>query len=301
MGEEACPPKKIKLSWSKLKNWETCHKRVQLQSEGKKSPIINGRGFLPGTLADRAMRMWLEEGKFDHGGMEKFIPQIWEEHTGKNAEYRIEWKGDVTEDQKAVLKRVRDCLQILEPILMEKVVPFAFKPEYRFTSVVGVPGLNGETVNIEIFGAVDVAVQMSPERYGLYDLKITDNADYIRSTLAQLVFYDLAFRGFTGITPVEHAFWAPLLPISEKKKSPAVIPLTVTNNERMQMISRIIKFCHGVWRNEWELTPDTNQCFNCPVKHACPRWTSPITKDEQGRNRTSFSRAKFDTMSVDES
>lgn len=280
-------PQKIKLSWSKLKAYEACHKRSQLLSQGKKSKVIDGRGFLPGNLADSAMRIWLTRREFDAGGMQRLIPELWEQWTGPDAEYRIDWKGDPRKDQVAVVKQVVAAVNILEPILFEKVVPYAFKPEFRFTSTVGVPGLDGTSVNIELFGAVDVAVRISEGSYGLYDLKISERAEYLRSTLGQLIFYDLAFRGHTGLHPVEHEFWAPMLPL-QAKPQPAVIALDVTNDHRMQMISRVIDYCHGVWRGDWSLTPDVNECYYCPVKHACPRWVNPITKDEQGKNRMSF-------------
>ena len=288
-------PKKITLSWSKLKAYEACHKRSQLLQQGKKSKIIDGRGFLPGNLADSAMRTWLTRGEFDAGGMQRLIPELWESWTGPEAEYRIDWKGDPRKDQVAVVKQVVSAVNILEPILMEKVVPYSFKPEYRFTSTVGVPGLDGESVNIELFGAVDVAVCIDEGRYGIYDLKISERADYLRSTLGQLIFYDLAFKGHTGLNPVEHEFWAPMLPLQDKPK-PAVIALDVTNEHRMQMISRIIDYCHGVWAGDWALTPDVNECYYCPVKHACPRWVNPVTKDEQGKNRMSFYTPDHEVM-----
>lgn len=282
-------PKKIRLSWSKLKAYEACHKRSQLISEGKKSKIIDGRGFLPGNLADSAMRIWLLRGQFDPGGMKRLLPDLWAQWTGPDAEYRIDWKGDPRKDQVGVLEQVVASVEILEPILMDKVVPFApaYKPEFRFTSAVFIPGLDGEPVNIELFGAVDVATRRAEAKYGIYDLKISERASYLRSTLGQLIFYDLAFKAHTGFYPVEHEFWAPMLPLQDKPQ-PAIIPLHVTNEHRAQMISRIIDYCHGVWRGDWALTPDINECYYCPVKHACPRWVNPLTKDDQGKNRMSF-------------
>jgi hypothetical protein len=286
-------PKKIKLSWSKLKNYETCHHRSRLLSQGHKSPITDGRNFLPGNLADRCMRAYLSEGLFEPGGMEKFLEPMWAEHTGPDAEYRIKWRGNAREDKKRVVTQVLDALRVLEPILITKVAPYAYKPEYRFTSTLGIKDLEGRTAHIELFGAVDVAVYFGAGRYGLFDLKITEREQYIRSTLAQLTFYNIAFRGWTGIHPVEHAFWTPLL------KQP-VIPLDVTDTERWQMYSRIMSYCQGVWAGRWELTADESNCFNCPTRHACPRFVTPIQKDQQGRNRVGFSRADFDLMEVAE-
>jgi hypothetical protein len=286
-------PRKVKLSWSRLKNYETCHKRAQLLTKGKKSVVINGRDFLPGTLADRAMRAWLEEGVFETGGMEKFLDQLWRDHTGPEAEYTIKWKGNPREDKARVITNVRRGLARLEPILLEKVAPYPFKPEYRFTATLGLKDPWGATQHIEMFGAVDVAVLYPDGHYGLFDLKMTENGDYIRSTLAQLTFYNLAFRGWTGVIPTEHAFWVPLI-------DPSVIPLDVTDDERRAMIARIIAYCHGVWTDRAELTADESACFNCPTKHACPRFVQPIQKDAQGRNRVAFARSGFDLMTTPE-
>lgn len=282
-------PRKIRLSWSRLKAYEACRQRVHLQMRGVRTATLDGRVFLPGTLADRAMRLWLEQGTFEHRGMHTFLEQLWAEHTGPDAEYQIKWRGSPTDDKRSVLANVTRALDVLEPILLEKVAPYAFKPEYRFTATLGMKDPWDQTQHIEMFGAVDVAVHMGDGRYALYDLKITENDTYIRSTLAQLTFYDLAFRGWTGTHPVEHAFWTPLLP-------QPVVPLDVTEVERRQMYGRIMSYCHGVWTNQWQLTGNTSECFNCPTKVACPRYVTPIDKDAQGRNRTTFSRAEFDVM-----
>lgn len=281
-------PKKMRVSWSRLKNWEACHHRTKLLIEKNRSKVIDGRVFLPGTLADRAMRAWLNNGKltgkFEPGGMEEYLEGLWDDHTGVGAEYTIKWKGDIRKDKKVVLDKVLTCLRALEPILFEKVVPFPFQPEYRFTSTLGLKNSLGETVHVEVFGAVDVAVNYGEEAgYGLFDLKLTEDKAYIESTLGQLIFYAIAFRGHTGVWPKEFAFWAPLM-------TPKIFPIDVTQDDIRYMQSRIISYCHGVWAENWELTADETECFRCPTKHACPRWRNPIEKDEQGRNRLSFDR-----------
>lgn len=297
---DEAPPVKIDLSWSKLKTYEACRQRTRLLMQKKRSPIVDGRNFLPGTLADRCMRRWLEEGTFEPGGMHKFLDEEWATHTGKDSEYKIKWRNNPAKDQQYVIDTVRRGLDNLEPILLDKVEPaLAYIPEFRFKSIVAIPDLWGGKTEISIMGAVDVAVLLSKNEddsgnYGLYDLKITENDDYIRSTLAQLTFYDLAFQGWTGVQPVEHAFWTPLL--QEK-----VISVDVTRQERIQMWSRIINYCHNVWAGNWQLTSDKNECYNCPVKHACPRFHQPTTKDDQGRNRVSFERPKFEVMGEDDS
>lgn len=280
-------PKPIKVSWSRIKNFEACHQRTKLLIDGNKSKVIDGRAFLPGTLADRAMRMWLEQGKitqkWEPGSMVTYLDSLWEDHVGEGAEYTIKWKGDAKKDKKKVLTQVTDALTRLEPILFEKVVPFPYQPEYRFTSTMGIKDLSGQTVHVEIFGAVDVAVLYPNDNYGLFDLKLTENKAYIESCLGQLVFYSIAFRGWTGVWPKEFALWSPLM-------NPAVIPLVLTQEDIRYMQSRIMAYCQGIWREDWSLTRDESNCYNCITKHACPRWKNPVQVDEQGRNRLSFSR-----------
>lgn len=282
-------PKRIRLSWSKLKTWEQCHKRAKLYSQGKRHKSFNGRAFLPGTIADRCMRRWLEAGLEDRsalkpGGMLSYIEEEFYSHTmGPNAQYSIKWRGDPIKDQESVIIDVRDTLNRLEPILLAKVVPFDYQPEYRFVSVVGIPGPDEEPTQIEILGAVDVAVCMGEGRYGLYDLKLTRNDEYIRSTLGQLTFYDLAFHGWTGYQPVEHQFWAPLT-------KEVVIGTDVTADERNAMVQRIIRYCNGLWAGDDAMTEDRDECFHCQVKHACPRFVPRISSDQQGRHRIAFSQ-----------
>jgi hypothetical protein len=286
-------PRRLRVSWSALKRWEACHQRQKLYAEGKRSRIYDGRAFLPGTLADRCMRRWLEAGLEDRanlqpGGMLEYLEEEWATHTGPQAEYPIRWRGDPRQDKREVIYAISDALRKLEPILMDKVLPYDYRPEYRFVSVVGIPGTTEmeETVQIEIIGAVDVAVCMGPGRYGLYDLKLTRSDDYIRSTLAQLTFYDLAFHGWIGHQPTEHQFWAPLT-------QEVIIGTDITAAERAAMVSRIIQYAHGVWLGNWTLTTNKDQeCFHCPVKHACPRFVPRISVDQQGRNRIAFTNWK---------
>lgn len=291
----ATAPKPLRVSWSRIKNWEACHHRTKLMTEGKKSKVIDGRNYLPGTLADRAMRAWLEKGRvtgdWPVGGMEEYLEGLWEEHTSPGGQYQIQWRGDVRKDKRAVLERVQKSLRLLEPILFEKVVPYPYQPEYRFTATMGVKDLRGETAHVEVYGAVDVAVNYGDGGYGLFDLKVTESREYINETLAQLIFYAIAFRGWTGVWPTQFAFWAPLM---EER----VVSLTPTDQDLRYMQSRIVAYCQGVWAEDWSLTPDESNCWNCPTKHACPRWRNPITVDEQGRNRLSFDRPTFAVAEV---
>lgn len=280
-------PRRMRVSWSKLKNWETCHQRSKLYSQGKRRKAANGRAFLPGTIADRCMRRLLEDGLEDRsvlapGGLLRYLEEEFYTNTASGGQYSIAWRGDPVKDQQEVINDVKLALTKLEPVLIKKVFPYAYQPEYRFLSVVTIPGPDGEPVEIELLGAVDVAVCRGDDWYGLYDLKITRADEYIKSTLGQLTFYDLAFQAWMGRRPVEHQFWAPLT-------KEGIIPTDVTAAERTDMLQRIIDFCHGVWSGDDALAETEDDCFFCQVKHACPRFAPRITADQQGRNRVAFS------------
>jgi hypothetical protein len=292
----ATAPKPLRVSWSRIKNWEACGMRSKLMTEGKQSKVIDGRAFLPGTLADNAMRAWLNNGlltgKWEPGGMEDYLEGLWDDYTSPSAQYSIQWRGNPNDDKRAVLKKVQTALRRIEPILFEKVVPYPYQPEYRFTATMGIKDLQGQTVHVEVYGAVDVAVNYGEDGYGLFDLKVTESQAYIDTTLAQLIFYALAFRGWTGVWPSQYAFWVPLMEQS-------VVNLVPTPEDIRYMQSRIVAYCQGVWAQDWTLTADESNCWNCPTKHACPRWRNPIQQDDQGRNRLSFDRPKFAVESVE--
>jgi len=279
----AAQPQFKRLSWSRLKAFKACKRQAHLLTAGKKSPLVDIRAFLPGKIADLAMRQWLEEGQFNPGGMRALVPEIFESAIAPEAEGVVRWKGNVVDDQKAVLQTIYEAVDALEPILFEKVVPYDFRPEFRVNAPITIPGLDGEPIVVELMLAADVAVCRGEYWYGIYDLKLTRGGGYIDSTLGQLIFYDLVFRAWTGFYPKEHEFWAPLLP--EK-----IIPLHVTPEDRQYMVADIVECFHGIWRGEADLTDDDRTCYFCPVKHACPKFVTPITKDAQGKNRVSFSR-----------
>lgn len=254
-------------------------------NQGFKTPKVDVRNFLPGKIADMAMRRWLEDGRLESGGMLELVPQIFVEMTSPEAEGVVRWRNNPREDQKNVLLMVKEAVENLEPILLDKVAPYDYRPEFRVNAPIRIPGLDGEPVDVELVLAVDVATCRAEYEYGLYDLKVTRGGGYMESTLGQLIFYDIAFRAWTGFHPVEHEFWSPLM----KQK---IWTMNVTTEDRQAMISDIVSCFHGMWRGEDELTDDKNECYNCPVKHACPRFVTPITKDQQGRNRVSFIREK---------
>lgn len=224
------------------------------------------------------MRKWLEAGDFDVP-IEHYLPEVWENNTGSDAQYRIKWK--TPQDKQEVVDLVRQVLARLEVKLRADVLPYRYEPELRFTSSVGVPAPNGETIFVEMYGAIDIAVLYPDDTVGVFDLKVSKDSSYIRSCVDQLVFYDLCLRNWLGVKPVKHGFYAPLL-------TDPYVGLDVTDEDRARVVSDVTTFAHTVWGNTWALTENRNHCFNCEVKHACPRFRSPLSVEQQNANLRAF-------------
>ena len=278
----------LRVSWSMLATYEECHHKAKHYMAGRRSPVADGRIFLPGTLADRAMRRWLEEPDPQPGGMLKYIDELFEEHTSPaTAQYKIKWRGDPVKDRQAVFMTVREGLEKLEPILQELVLPYDYQPELRFTTTIGIPGLQQAVVPITMVGGIDLVVRDVEGNFRLHDLKLTRNDAYVRGkTMAQLTFYSIAFAALMGLPdqPKQTSFITPLC----KEK---VVPVYVGVEERRVMMARIVSFAHGVWRKEWKPTEKMAPCGHCDVKHACDKFNLPAVKDAQGRARVSFEEA----------
>lgn len=303
-------PYGITLSWSRLSSWHQCKRRIRLTFEGKKQKFVNARNFLTGNLVDYTMREALtyyaqrdSEGRLIALSKDDFmspLPDKWNliiNNPEKNTVY--DWKGDMQEDQRRILLKATEALDRLYPIVIDNIMGRRFIPEFRPQTMpaIGIPGLDGETVYIRLFLAVDMAIQVEEDptnpngglgKWGLFDLKTTETEDYLTKTLPQLVFYDLAFHAATGSYPSQHALWAPLVDEPIKK-------VTVTDEHRRQVRDWIISYCHSVWASEDDLTDDPTNCYNCPTKLACPKFVHPVTRDEQGITRVSFG-AKGDGM-----
>lgn len=298
-------PKPIVLSWSRLKDWGACRQRVKLIHEGKRSTISNARNALAGNLTDHCMREALENApKDDQGRLQEItreqllapLQSKWEEEI-KPDNRVLKWSGpDPREDQKKILNKAVKALEELEPILQDNILGRRFIPEFRPSEmpVVGIPGPDGETEYIRLFLAVDIAVQLEegdPDdpydigKWGLYDLKTTESEEYLTTTLPQLVFYDIGFHALTGTYAVDHALWAPLV------TGTPIRTLKVGNEDRRDILTNIIGYCHGVWAGDDSFTDNPEkECYSCITRSACPRIVQPMSRDEQGIRRITFGK-----------
>jgi hypothetical protein len=288
----------LRVSWSALKRWEGCHLRNQLTHEGNRAEVRDGRVFLPGTLADRAMRKFLEmQTGHQQGQMAEFVDQIWDEHAVNSTEYKIKWRGDPRVDQAKVRNFAKLVVNNLEPFLFEKVLPHEYWPELRFSVSIRLPDLDGLKHEVTLVGGIDIAVLELPgrDRAMLYDLKATENEAYIRSIMGQLIFYGIAWS-ILREQPHEQigaAYLAPAMPI-------AYHPLEVTIDDRRDMLARIVRYCQAQWSSprserrsgavdkEGEPVDPDKECWSCDVLHACPVRRGKVVTDDKGRHRASI-------------
>jgi hypothetical protein len=287
----------LRVSWSALKRWEGCHLRDQLHRQGKRAEVIDGRVFLPGTLADRAMRKFLEQDDGHRiGQMAQFVDDLWDEHAVHSNEYKIKWRGDPRVDQAKVRAFAKLVVTNLEPFLFARVLPHEWQPELRFAVPVRLPDLQGDRREVLLIGGMDIAVLELPNRTQawLYDLKATENESYIRLTLGQLIFYSVCWSIMRD-HPHELIGAAYLAPACKVQYH----PLLVSTDDRRQMLARIVRYCQYRW-NETGVAPAVDasksavteeECWRCEVKHACPHRTGQPVTDANGRHRVSFTDA----------
>lgn len=265
----------LKVSWSGLRRYESCAQRHKLVISGKSATVRNGRDFLPGTVADRVMRAWLSQDEQKPGEMVEMVQPYFDRYADEDSEYVIRWRGK--NDRAVTANLVREAVRQLEPILFKLVVPHEYEPEFRFDVPISIPYLDGHMTSIGLIGGIDLAVVDKPPDVALYDLKITKNPQYVRKTLGQAIFYDIAFGHWYGRNPRSFDFIMPLC-------SPMLVPVHVTEDDRRQMMARVIKMAHGMWRKEWE-TNRGSQCRYCEVKPACPEFVNRVRVDARGQRR----------------
>lgn len=280
------PPNPVIISWSSLKRWENCpqHQLRTIKKETRQND--KGRIFLPGTVCDLTQRRWLESSNPQKGEMEQMVEDVFNGVLAKG-EHIIQWKGNPTKDKEEVKRFCRETVKNLEPWLIENVLPYEYQPEVKFRAHMEIPYIcEGMRAPVKMIGGIDLVVRREDGRFRLYDLKITKDASYIRMTLAQLTFYDLAWGVIQGDFNLgeEWGFVVPALP-------EMLIPVTVDHEDRRVMMSRIVKYAHGVWSDEWKPKADDVGCMWCEAREVCEKFKTIPIIEENGRQRLSFAQA----------
>lgn len=281
------PPDPVQVSWSSLKRWENCpqHQLRIIKHETEKQN--KGRIFLPGTVCDLAQRRFLDDEHRSPGDMAASIETIFKE-TVEKAESKILWKGNPNTDMAAVQKFCRETVTTLEPWLYKNVLPYGFAAEHKFKAHMEIPYLrDGVRAPIKLIGGLDIIVQDDQGKFRLYDLKVTKNHDYIKSTLAQLIFYDIAWCIINGAwdSCVEWGFITPAIP------NEPYIPIIVTEEDRRIMMSRVVKYAQGVWNDNWAPKADDVGCNWCEARGMCQKFKTVPIVEANGKQRLSFADA----------
>jgi hypothetical protein len=258
---------RLMISWSGLKRYEECQQRHKLTISGK-SEVTDGRIFLPGTIADRIMRAWLESTDPQPGEMVKMVPKVFEKYAYDDPQYSIRWRSP--DDPALVQNMIRRALKVLEPLLLEHVIPFGYAPELSFRVTIMIPWLDGRLVPIDLVGGIDIVV-LRGTSYGIWDLKMTQSEDYWRKVLGQLIFYSIALSHLVGDAeqPRTAGLITPLL------KSPKQV-IDISQEQRDVMMQRIIRMATSMWQKRWEVREDNSICSRCDVKRSCPKFATPI-------------------------
>lgn len=259
----------LRISWSRLKAWEECTEKGYLIGRGLKSPAADLRIFFKGTVVDRCMRRWLDQPEPIPGWMAAQVDTIFDEEWETA---RTTGDGMVSWRDPGEGKRTRDwCRELvtrLEPILNVVAIPFNYQPAVRFSAPLIIPYLDGTPMQITLHGEMDLLCEnpaQDPRQFHIWDLKGTVDEHYWKKCVGQLVFYDIACFAMFGVWPVRSGLIQPMC----QAQTPT---FTFTDQHRNEMLGRIERVAHKMWRNEHRPKASNSGCDICPVQHACPKW-----------------------------
>lgn len=262
-------PKRLRISWTKLQTNELCKQKRHLMGQRKQSPVQNVRNFFHGNVADRCMRKWLDSDNPQPGEMVSWVDDMIEQLLAEQKERGegvVRWKH--RDDRSDMADYVRTLLGRLEPFLLRDVLPYDYQPEYRFRVPVRIPDLAGNLSEIDLVGGMDILVRESEPQniWAGYDLKATQNPDYLAKTLGQGIFYSLAQLAERGAPFRTFAFVQPMV-----EKNPLAY-VSITDADMAQMLQRITRVAHDIWRGDNAPKKGLEGCAWCPVKAACERF-----------------------------
>lgn len=302
----------VRLSWSGLKRYENCPQHHLRTIAGQTKSIQDGRIFFEGNVLDRAQRQYLDNPFAGMAGQPTLddLVKVWfkrlSDPQDEEFEYVIRWRGDSREDARKALEKCLAGAAALQPLLERHVLPYAWEPEKRFKTWIGLPAPPGVTtpdgrIGCQLTGGIDIVVyDKATGDFTLLDLKTTTNAAYMQKTLGQAVFYDIAWGSYWGdmAQPTRFGFLAPLV-------SPDVIWATISNDDRRAMMARIVKASHGMVREQWQPKTDDVGCTWCEANSVCPKFALATQRDAWGANRVDFgaaarSRAEVETVDTRE-
>lgn len=257
--------KPITVSWSQIRTFEECRQKLHLVRGGHRSPAQNLRNFYHGMVVDRVMRTWLADPNRQSGQMADMVPteiERGQQEAIASGDGVVRWRHV---NDKAEVSRFCTALVIkLELILATHVLPHPFECGKNFRIPIKIPYVDGSPTTITLIGEMDLLVQ-TPAGPVVWDLKGTQDDGYWRKVLGQLVFYDLAVYADTGKPTAGVGLIQPMC------KEP-LIGGRVTDDQRREMLARVIRLANGIWTLDQTCKATTTGCNYCEVNHACPRY-----------------------------
>lgn len=279
----------LRISWSRLREWEECSEKGWLVRQGHRAPTAEiWPAMFQGTVVDRCMREWLAAEAQEPGAMAAMVGQIMdreEQVATDTGDGQVRWRG--TGARNEAKANCVECVNALEPLLFQYVVPFEYQVAYRFKAPMQVPHPDGKPRQIFLTGELDLLVRQGGQEDGpgmrvpgtgelrVYDLKMTRDSSYWRKTMMQLPFYEVAVRLLYGSWPVESALIQPLC-------EQPYLPFTF-GEERSEILQRVARMAEAIWLEQHSPKASTAGCDRCYVKHACVRFARvgkrvPVTR-----------------------
>lgn len=261
----------LSISWSSLRAHEECHQKGMLLRTGKKNPTTDIRSYFHGTVVDRVMREFLSDP--EPGSMPGMVVDIMrrEELAAlEKGDGVVRWKSAT--DKAKVTEFCIELVRRLEPLLYDLVIPYDYEDAKRFRVPINIPYLDGRPTQIYLAGEMDLLVRRPgverTHEYDIWDLKGTADEGYWRKTIAQITFYDLATYSMFG----QYSERAGLIQPMCKQQ---VIHAPVTDQNRAELMQRIINMAHDMWKKDWSPKESVTGCSYCAVRHACERFKAP--------------------------
>lgn len=253
---------RFKISWSSLQRWELCRQKNHLILQGLAVPGKDVRNFLAGNVVDSIQKAWLDNPV---GNMADMVDEHFEKSIASAQEKdTIKWRDK--NDKRKIYLSCAKAVESLQPILEARVLPYNYEPAVRFYEPVNIRKPDGNTEEIVLRGEFDLLVQDPADgRYIVWDLKTTANNDYWKSSLGQLVFYDLVIISMYGVPPKKTGFIQPLCDEQVKE-------FYFDNSHRAEMWSRITAMMNSEWQGDHEPKLDNTGCSFCEVSHACSKF-----------------------------
>lgn len=266
----------LRISWSRLQEWEYCSEKGWLHRQGYRTPTAEiWPAMFAGTVVDRCMREWLSADHPEPGTMAGMVERVMktEEQTAlETGDGQLRWTG---KSKAKVREDCMECAAALEPLLLEHVVPYEYEVARRFEAPFTIPHPDGHQQQIKLTGELDLLVRegcqrdngiiVAPGKLRIWDLKMTRDGSYWRKTYPQLVFYEVCVRLLAGQWPEQSGLIQPLCEQQE-------LHWTFSPEQRAEIMQRVCRMAEAIWSEQHSPKASNAGCDSCYVKHACVKF-----------------------------